>query len=639
MSGRFVRASKFRHVYGQPVKKELSYDNVRLTKNAWDSNLIKVNPKYLSVNWDASGGGAFAVVPLHEMGKLPDQVPLFRGHTAAVLDTDWNPFDDEIVASGSDDGKIGIWKVPQGFSMKKVLAEDEEIQDISPQKMLAGHAKKVGHVQWHPTAKNILASSSGDYTIKIWDVETEKCLFTLKHDDLITSFAFNYNGSRIASTSRNKKLRVWDIREEKTVTEGQGHTGAKSSRVVWLGNTDRFVTTGFSRLSDRQFALWDCNDVTKGPINGFQFLDASAGICMPFYDEGTQCLYMGGKGDGNIRYFEFSPEKDEFFALSEYQSVEPQRGLAFMPKRALDIKEHEVVRFYKTVNDTLVEPIQFFVPRRADTFQSDIYPLARAGEPSLTGEEWASGKNAAPKVLDLEAVFNGRETTAQVDEREPEKERRAEIIAEEKKDQQKKIEEQKAVREEKERKIQQGGSSNDSAESSKRGTPKSEEMFESKDVQAFLTKSADQDEIESVDENDEWTEVKQEAKRTSSQTSSKTPSQEPEKKPSTGSEPSSKQVNVDLDTKESELNGASDEQSAQGGTLAPEPSRSDVDDQDSPVKQFQVDNVEDTIVRLTQYVASLTVKVDKLSEQMASKNQVIAELQGQVRKLTEKLSE
>lgn len=49
------RQSKFKHIYGQGVKKELSYDNVRVTKNAWDSNLIKVNPLYLSVNWDSAG--------------------------------------------------------------------------------------------------------------------------------------------------------------------------------------------------------------------------------------------------------------------------------------------------------------------------------------------------------------------------------------------------------------------------------------------------------------------------------------------------------------------------------------------------------------------------------------------------------
>ncbi|MDA4132022.1 MAG: DUF1899 domain-containing protein, partial [Thaumarchaeota archaeon] len=54
-----------------------------------DHDPFQVNPEYVSVNWEASGGGAFAVIPVEERGKLPDQIPLFRGHTAAVLDTDW----------------------------------------------------------------------------------------------------------------------------------------------------------------------------------------------------------------------------------------------------------------------------------------------------------------------------------------------------------------------------------------------------------------------------------------------------------------------------------------------------------------------------------------------------------------------
>ena len=54
-----------------------------------DVSGLQVNPQYLSVNWESGGGGAFVVVPLKEKGRLPDQMPLFRGHTAAVLDTDW----------------------------------------------------------------------------------------------------------------------------------------------------------------------------------------------------------------------------------------------------------------------------------------------------------------------------------------------------------------------------------------------------------------------------------------------------------------------------------------------------------------------------------------------------------------------
>lgn len=33
-----------RHVYGTANKRELCYDNVRVSGNAWDTNLIKVNP-------------------------------------------------------------------------------------------------------------------------------------------------------------------------------------------------------------------------------------------------------------------------------------------------------------------------------------------------------------------------------------------------------------------------------------------------------------------------------------------------------------------------------------------------------------------------------------------------------------------
>jgi hypothetical protein len=33
-----------RHVYGTPARREVSYDNVKVSGNAWDSNLIKVNP-------------------------------------------------------------------------------------------------------------------------------------------------------------------------------------------------------------------------------------------------------------------------------------------------------------------------------------------------------------------------------------------------------------------------------------------------------------------------------------------------------------------------------------------------------------------------------------------------------------------
>ena len=87
------------------------------TKGASDGEQNRANPLYLSVNWEADGGGAFAVIPLSERDRLPERMPLFRGHTAAVLDTDWSPFNDSLIASGSDDGKVFIWTVPDNFTL------------------------------------------------------------------------------------------------------------------------------------------------------------------------------------------------------------------------------------------------------------------------------------------------------------------------------------------------------------------------------------------------------------------------------------------------------------------------------------------------------------------------------------------
>lgn len=39
--------------------------------------------------------------------------------------------------------------------------------------------------------------------------------------------------------------------------------------------------------------------------------------------------------DGNIRYFEY--ENDKFEYLSEYKSADPQRGIAFIPRRGINV--------------------------------------------------------------------------------------------------------------------------------------------------------------------------------------------------------------------------------------------------------------------------------------------------------------
>ncbi|KAL7748017.1 Coronin-like protein crn1 [Sorochytrium milnesiophthora] len=393
---RFVRASKYRHVFSTPAKREICYDNLKVSSSAWDTNLAKVNAKFLAVNWNASGGGAFAVINLNNTGKLNDTLPLFNGHTAAVLDTDFHPFNDHVIASASEDCKVMIWKIPENGLTDHIS---------SPVATFTGHQRKVGHVLFHPTANNVLASSSGDFTIKMWDIEKgNERAELLGHGEIIQSLSWNWTGSQMVTTCKDKVLRVFDVRAKKTVCETQGHQGIKGSRAVWLGDLDnKIATTGFSRTSDRQVCVWDTRNFTE-PVKTTN-LDTSSGILMPHYDKDNSVLYLAGKGDGNIRYYEYEDATSELYYLSEYKSADPQRGICFMPKRSLNINENEIARAYK-VHTTLVEPISFTVPRKADTFQADIFPDTIGDEPSLTADEFfVDGKTEPPKLINLEKGF------------------------------------------------------------------------------------------------------------------------------------------------------------------------------------------------------------------------------------------
>lgn len=47
--------SKYRHVYGEKAKTH--YENVKISGSAWDTDVVSAGGKYVSVNWQASGGG------------------------------------------------------------------------------------------------------------------------------------------------------------------------------------------------------------------------------------------------------------------------------------------------------------------------------------------------------------------------------------------------------------------------------------------------------------------------------------------------------------------------------------------------------------------------------------------------------
>eukprot|EP00054_Salpingoeca_dolichothecata_P032470 m.266147 g.266147 ORF g.266147 m.266147 type:complete len:453 (-) comp30123_c0_seq1:31-1389(-) len=390
MSFRVVRQSKYRHVFGESWKKDKGYDGVRISRNAWDSPFCTVNPKFIGVVLEAQGGGAFTVINIEKVGRVDLNAPKVCGHTQAVLDIQFCPYNDYVIASCSEDCTVKVWEIPDG-GLTSNLTEAAVT--------LMGHQRRVGIVEWHPHAENILASAGFDYMVFIWDISKGEAVRSLDmHSDTIYSMSWNPEGTLMATTSKDKIVRVIDPRAGKVVSEGKGHAGTKAARVTFT-TEGKLFTTGFSRMSERQYAVWDINDMSK-PLK-IEMIDTSSGVLFIYYDPDTQTIYLAGKGDGNIRYYEVTDEAPYVYYISEFKSSAPQRGLGLMPKRGVDVGSCEIVRFFKLHPKGFIEVIGFKVPRKSTLFQEDIFPPTKEDVAVLKAEEWLSGTDRMPGKISL----------------------------------------------------------------------------------------------------------------------------------------------------------------------------------------------------------------------------------------------
>jgi len=394
MSFRIVRSSKFRHVYGTALKREQCYDNIRVSKSSWDSTFCAVNPKFLAIIVESAGGGAFIVLPHNKVGRINPDHPLVGGHKGPVLDIAWCPHNDNVIASGSEDCVVKVWQIPDG-GLSRTLTE--------PVVDLLYHQRRVGLVLWHPTALNVLLTAGSDNQAVIWNVGTGEALVKIEcHPDQIYSACWDWNGSQLVTTCKDKKIRLINPRTGEVESEAYCHEGSKATQAIFLRHGLIF-TTGFNRSSERQYSL-RAPDALNDPIVMVE-LDTSNGVMFPLYDPDTNLVFLCGKGDSVIRYFEVTPEAPFVHFINTYQSPDPQRGIGMMPKRGCDVNTCEIAKFYRLNNNGLCQVISMTVPRRSELFQEDLYPDTLSDEHSITAEEWIEGTDGEPVLVSLKGGY------------------------------------------------------------------------------------------------------------------------------------------------------------------------------------------------------------------------------------------
>jgi len=379
-----------------------------------DQQYIKASAKYFSVGM-AGGGGSMIVGRLDRPGRFDSAIsPIVTGHHGSVLDMDWNPFDDQMLATASEDTTIKIWSIPEDWEPQDEHGNAKAGESLTESMAdLTGHQKKVTLLRYHPTADGCLLSCSADHTVKIWDVESAAEVSSCEETDtLIQDIVWDYTGDNFAYSSKDKNVRMIDARSNSVANMiEKAHEGAKVVKLSYLGDSGKFMSFGTSRQAAREFKVWDIANLSA-PLHT-ETIDTAAGGLIPLYDVDTQCLYLCGKGDGTVRLYEYEDKAPFIYKLNNaYTSNTPAKGYCMVPKRGLDVAKHETVRLLKVTTSDGVQPLNFFVPRKSHDFQEDINPATASATPAHTFSEWWEGSSKPPVLMSLDPAKPGNGAAA-----------------------------------------------------------------------------------------------------------------------------------------------------------------------------------------------------------------------------------
>ncbi|XP_012283321.1 coronin-7 isoform X2 [Orussus abietinus] len=386
MAWRF-KASKYKNAAPIVPKPEACIRDISVGSYQTYGNNITASAAFMAFNVDHNGS-SLAVLPLDDCGRKSKTMPLLHAHADTVTDMDFSPFHDGLLATGSLDCLVKLWHIPE-TGLEESLC--------NPECTFSHRQRRVETVHWHPTAEHLLTTAS--YTnLSLWDVLSQQELFSTNvHAEVIQSLSWKQDGTVLATSCKDKQVRIIDPRaSECVINTAQSHQNIKDSRIVWLGNSERILTTGFDAARLRQVFIRDIRNFGE-PIKTLE-LDCSTGILMPLFDPDTNMLFLAGKGDTTIVYMEVT-EKDPYLVEGIRHSGEQTKGVCLVPKRALNVMQAEVNRLLQ-LTSSMVIPITYQVPRKTyRDFHADIYPETSGCVSRNTAVAWIKGNNVpVPKI-------------------------------------------------------------------------------------------------------------------------------------------------------------------------------------------------------------------------------------------------
>lgn len=228
----------------------------------WDLNVLDVLEPSATLGGEVNEELREVALPKQSRRRKNKQVSLKAGsHQDSVMSLDWNSSHRNMLASGSADSTVKVW-------------------DITTQACLytmSHHSNKVQSVRWNPAETTVLASASFDRTIVVLDGRQPDAFSKFALSAEVESITWApHNPSTIVAATEDGMVAGYDVRMNGSAAlfSFQAHAGAVSAVSFSSQIPGLFATAGV----DKTVKIWDLKD--------------NAPVCITSKDMNVVCIAL-----------------------------------------------------------------------------------------------------------------------------------------------------------------------------------------------------------------------------------------------------------------------------------------------------------------------------------------------------------
>ncbi|KZT72878.1 WD40 repeat-like protein [Daedalea quercina L-15889] len=172
-----------------------------------------------------------------------------KAHDKDINSLDISP-NDRLLASGSQDKTAKIWEIDFMATGAGVRGEVRLLGTCK------GHKRGVWCVRFG-RAERVLATGSGDKTVKLWSLDDFTCLKTFEgHTNSVLRVDFVNAGMQLVSSASDGLVKLWNVRDEECIATMDNHEDK-----VWALAVSKDESTIVSGAADSVVTFWqDCTE-------------------------------------------------------------------------------------------------------------------------------------------------------------------------------------------------------------------------------------------------------------------------------------------------------------------------------------------------------------------------------------------